>query len=42
MMNGIRQPHALNASLLIAFCTARMTTSDTNRPSVAVIWMKLV
>ena len=31
-----------NASSGIAFCTMSTTASDTNRPSVAVIWMKLV
>ena len=38
----MRQPHARNASALIAFCTIRMTASERNSPSVAVIWMKLV
>jgi hypothetical protein len=42
MRNGRRQPHARKASADIAFWTRRMTASDTNRPRVAVIWMKLV
>jgi hypothetical protein len=41
-MNGSRHPHAENASLLIERCTIRITASETNRPSVAVTWMKLV
>ena len=38
----MRQPHDANASRDIIDCTMRMTASDTNSPSVAVIWMKLV
>ena len=42
MRNGSRQPQARNVSALIVFCTIRITASDMNSPSVAVIWMKLV
>jgi hypothetical protein len=37
MMNGTRQPHALNASGDIAFWTSSVTISDMKSPSVAVI-----
>ena len=40
--NGTRQPQAWNdASDIIRF-TPSTTPRETNRPSVAVIWMKLV
>ena len=40
--NGIRQPHAEKASLLIQDWVTRITIRETNKPNVAVIWMKLV
>jgi len=40
--NGILQPQALKSSLLIDACVTRITSNETNNPSVAVIWMKLV
>src|ERR1700690_1809153 len=40
--NGIRQPQLEKSSLLMDCCVSKMTMSDTKRPSVAVIWMKLV
>ena len=40
--NGIRQPQASNASVPTAVRTPRMTSSDSSRPMVAVVWMKLV
>jgi hypothetical protein len=40
--NGIRQPQSANASAPRSCCTPRITSSDMNSPSVAVIWMKLV
>ncbi|MNT45542.1 hypothetical protein D3C72_1821340 [compost metagenome] len=36
---GMRQPQAAKASLPSANCTPRMTTSERNRPSVAVVWI---
>jgi len=41
-MNGTRQPHTLNASSPTIARTIRITASDRKRPSVAVVWMKLV
>jgi hypothetical protein len=35
--NGIRQPHALKSASLIACLVPRMTSSEMNRPNVAVI-----
>ncbi len=40
--NGTRQPQALKSASLIILFTARITPSETKRPSVAVTWMKLV
>jgi hypothetical protein len=40
--NGIRQPQSLNACSLIWLCVPRITAMETNRPRVAVIWIKLV
>ena len=40
--NGMRQPHASNASTPTDSRTTRITSSDRNRPIVAVVWMKLV
>src|SRR5437588_3683615 len=39
---GMRQPHAEKASLVMKDCVATITRRETKRPSVAVIWMKLV
>lgn len=40
--NGMRQPHWLKASFDIDCLVTRMTPSEMNNPSVAVIWMRLV
>ena len=40
--NGMRQPQAAKASTPIVSRTVRITTSDSSRPMVAVVWMKLV
>ena len=37
--NGMRHPQAAKSSLLMTFWMIRMTTSDRNRPSVAVVWI---
>src|SRR4051812_37949898 len=37
--NGTRQPHAANSSSPTAVRVPRMTISDMNRPSVAVVWI---
>jgi hypothetical protein len=38
--NGTRQPQAAKASSPIAVRTPRITSSDRNRPSVAVVWIQ--
>ena len=38
----MRQPQAANASSPIPVRTPMTTSSAANRPSVAVVWMKLV
>lgn len=38
--NGIRQPHAAKSASPVAVRVNRITSSDRNRPSVAVVWMK--
>ena len=35
--NGMRQPQLEKSSLLMDCCVRRITISETNRPSVAVI-----
>ena len=42
MRNGIRQPHALNVASAIPDRQPPITTSDTKKPSVAVVWIQLV
>jgi hypothetical protein len=37
--NGTRQPHSLNAASPKNCLTPMMTTSERNRPSVAVVWI---
>src|ERR1044072_9134234 len=37
--NGMRPPQPLNAASPIHVRVARMTSSDRNRPSVAVVWI---
>ena len=37
--NGMRQPQAWNASSPSTLRVTRMTISDRNRPSVAVVWI---
>ena len=37
--NGMRQPQSAKASSPIAVRTPRITSSDRNRPSVAVVWI---
>jgi len=41
-MNGTRQPQSEKAASPIQLRVARMTSSDMNRPSVAVVWIQLV
>ena len=38
MMNGIRQPHSLNAASPSYFCVPMITASDTTIPSVGDVW----
>ena len=38
-MNGIRQPQSAKAASPMAVRVPRMTISDRNRPSVAVVWI---
>ena len=40
--NGIRQPQAANSGSPSAVRVNRITISDRNRPSVAVVWMNEV
>ena len=40
--NGMRQPQSANAASPIVERIAMTTPSAANRPSVAVVWMKLV
>ena len=40
--NGMRQPQSLKASSPMKVRTPRITSSDRNRPSVAVVWIQLV
>ena len=37
--NGTRQPQSANASGVMARRRPRMTRSDRNRPTVAVVWI---
>ncbi|MNN99533.1 hypothetical protein D3C81_2192010 [compost metagenome] len=37
--NGMRQPHSTKAASPIEVRTPRITSSDRNRPSVAVVWI---
>ncbi|MNT62638.1 hypothetical protein D3C72_2003760 [compost metagenome] len=37
--NGIRQPHASKASVPSVVRQARITSSERNRPRVAVVWI---
>jgi hypothetical protein len=39
---GMRQPQSAKASRDMLNCTSRITLIDRNRPSVAVVWIKLV
>src|SRR5438046_8023229 len=39
---GMRQPQASNAAGSIAVRTPRITSSDRNRPRVAVVWIQAV
>jgi hypothetical protein len=38
--NGIRQPQSAKAASPIAVRVPRITISDRNRPSVAVVWIQ--
>ena len=40
--NGMRQPQAAKSASPIAVRVNRITSSDRNRPSVAVVWMNEV
>ena len=40
--NGMRQPQAAKAASPVKLRVARMTSSDRNRPIVAVVWIQLV
>jgi len=40
--NGILQPQSANAASPIAVRVPRITISDRNRPSVAVVWIQAV
>ena len=40
--NGIRHPHALNASSAMLARQTPITTSEMKNPSVAVVWIQLV
>ncbi len=40
--NGMRQPQSANFSSPIDVRVSRITISDRNRPSVAVVWIQLV
>src|SRR2546425_12775201 len=39
--NGIRHPQALNSSTPMVCRVTRITNSDTNNPTVAVVWIQL-
>ena len=39
-MNGMRQPQSTNASSPVMVRVPRITISDRNRPSVAVVWIQ--